>query len=224
MKIASIFKSINGEVCKGHQGSVCGFIRLAGCNCSCQYCDTKKFQKKDSGIDMNIDEIIKAVQILQCQTVTITGGEPLVQKKSLLDLIAKLYQTHHISIETNGSIEIPISWRSYVDSFVIDYKCSSSGMKSKMKLKNYINARYDDFIKFVIADRKDFDDAVALIKRVQKQRHDYFLLKWCFSPMFINVDFGIRPFTLFQWINEEPLLKAATPIINVQIHKMIEME
>ena len=223
MRIATIFKSINGEVNALHQGSVCGFIRLAGCNCQCSYCDTKRWQKKDSGTNMTAKEIIQKVNDLKCQTVTITGGEPLLQKRALINLILDLGQTHHTSIETNGSIEIPKNIP-YIDSWVIDYKCSSSGMKHKMKLSNFITARNSDFIKFVIADRKDFDDAIALIGKVRQQRVDYHLLKWCFSPMFIKNNFSSTAKELYSWISQEPVLKPCIPIINVQIHKILSLE
>ena len=223
MKIASIFKSINGEVNSSHQGSICGFIRLAECNCRCSYCDTKQYQEKKSGKDMNIKQILKAVDDFKCANVTITGGEPLLQKQALKTLILELRHTHKISIETNGSIRIPIDFPSDI-SWVIDYKCSSSNMKDKMKLSNFRGARYNDFIKFVIADRKDFDDAISLITKVKDHRHDYHMLKWCFSPMFNEGKPSIKTKELLRWIYDEELLRQCSPIINVQIHKILNIE
>jgi len=135
MRIHSIFKSINGEVNKYHQGSICIFIRLAGCSLRCKYCDTVQAQSPDSGKEMNIDEIInEVVKFKNCYRVTITGGEPLLQEAELEELVNRLSMEYDISIETNGAHQIkkvwPVSW-------VVDYKCSSSGMKKKMLLKNY---------------------------------------------------------------------------------------
>ena len=91
MRIHSIFKSINGEVNKYHQGSICIFIRLAGCSLRCKYCDTVQAQSPDSGKEMNIDEIInEVVKFKNCYRITITGGEPLLQEAELEELVDRL--------------------------------------------------------------------------------------------------------------------------------------
>lgn len=227
MKINSIFRSINGEVNLFHQGSVCTFIRLAGCNCRCKYCDTVYAQKKTSGIEMSIEQIIEKVRELHCHNITITGGEPLVQQKELKLLVDQLSKEANISIETNGSIEIPYLWSAKVDSWVIDYKCSSSGMKHLMKDSNFARARIDsirartrDFIKFVIANRQDFRDAVLLIKRMKKVR-DVYTLVWAFSPMFVGNEMACQ--SLLDWIATEKELEGLNIVVNVQIHKLINV-
>lgn len=220
MLVASIFKSINGEINICHQGSVCTFIRFSGCNCRCNYCDTVYAQKKLSGQELSLAQVVETVESLGRRNITITGGEPLVQKKDLEVLVKWLSANNYvISIETNGSITIPFEWD--VNSWVIDYKCSSSGEKESMVFDNFMHARDDfDFIKFVIADKKDFKDAMALIKMVSKKR-DASFLTWAFSPKFVGETMVCKD--LMKWIENEKILQGLNVVINIQIHKIINV-
>ena len=216
MRIHSIFKSINGEINKYHQGSICIFIRLAQCSLRCKYCDTVQAQSPDSGKEMNIDEIInEVVKFKNCYRITITGGEPLLQEAELEELVDRLSMEYDISIETNGAHQIkkvwPVSW-------VVDYKCSSSGMKKKMLLKNYQLVGTHDIIKFVIANRQDFKDAVYLIDRSASIDPIY-----AFSPMFKDGKPVVAIDELLKWIEEEEALEYLRIVINVQIHKFLSV-
>jgi 7-carboxy-7-deazaguanine synthase len=216
MLIHSIFKSINGEVNKYHQGSICIFIRLAGCSLRCNYCDTIQAQSFDSGKEMSIDEIIsEVVKFESCQKVTITGGEPLLQQAELEKLVEQLSTVYDISIETNGAHlikrEWPVSW-------VVDYKCSSSGMKKTMLLKNYELVGIHDIIKFVIADEKDFKDAVNLIDSDISYNPIF-----AFSPMFNDGKPAVDINRLLDWIEKEETLNNLNIVINVQIHKFLNV-
>lgn len=216
MRIHSIFKSINGEVNKYHQGSICIFIRLAGCSLRCKYCDTVQAQSPDSGKEMNIDEIInEVVKFKNCYRVTITGGEPLLQEAELGELVSRLSMVYDISIETNGAHLIKKSWTA---SWVVDYKCSSSGMKKKMLLKNYRLVGVHDIIKFVIANKQDFEDAVYLIDRGASIDPIY-----AFSPMFKDGKPVVAIDELLKWIEEEEALEYLRIVINVQIHKFLNV-
>ena len=216
MRIHSIFKSINGEVNKYHQGSICIFIRLAGCSLRCKYCDTIQAQSPDSGKEMNIDEIInEVVKFKNCYRITITGGEPLLQEAELEELVNRLSMEYDISIETNGAHPIKKSWPV---SWVVDYKCSSSGMKKKMLLKNYKVVGTHDIIKFVIGDKQDFEDAVYLIDRGASIDPVY-----AFSPMFKDGKPVVEINELLKWIEEEEALEYLRIVINVQIHKFLNI-
>ena len=95
--VVEIFDSIEGEGIR--TGMPVTFIRLAGCNLRCSYCDTCYAQKETDGELMSIDDIIKKVNY---NAVTITGGEPLLHQQSVLELINKLnYSGHYVNIETN---------------------------------------------------------------------------------------------------------------------------
>ncbi|MBD3314250.1 MAG: radical SAM protein, partial [Chitinivibrionales bacterium] len=102
MKVCEIFKSIQGESTRA--GIVCSFVRLAGCNLSCTYCDTRHAHTQ--GAELSIDQIMARLATFGCRTVEITGGEPLCQSDTpnlcggLLDL------GYTVLVETNGSFAI----------------------------------------------------------------------------------------------------------------------
>ena len=94
LNVYSVFNSINGEICASGQGSWCTFIRLAGCNIRCKWCDTEYAQSRDSGEEMSLHEVISLVESYKCRNVTITGGEPLMQYTQ----VEKLIQILHFSM------------------------------------------------------------------------------------------------------------------------------
>lgn len=107
MKIHSIFPSIDGEVNLYHQGRLAVFIRFSGCNCRCFYCDTKYAWDINSGAEMTVEEVMRAVRKFGIKKVTITGGEPLLRQDELFELTRKLYRDNYeVSIETNGSLPL----------------------------------------------------------------------------------------------------------------------
>jgi len=215
MRIYEIFSSINGEVNNCYQGSLCTFVRTAGCNCRCVACDTAKTQDPKAGIEMQIKPIVDKVITLGCKNVTITGGEPMLQP-DLQDLIFSLGQKEcNISIETNGSFLIEKNPR--VNCWIVDWKTPSSGMSHMMKLENFKNLYFDDIIKFVIKDRKDFDESLKVCQDLKKINQ--FLPKFAFSPCFGE----INPKVLVEWMSAEPFLKKQGAVFSYQIHKLINV-
>ena len=213
MKIYSIFPSIDGEVSEFHQGRLTTFIRVSGCNLRCSYCDTKYALSMDSGIDMNVDEVMEKVKDIGISKVTITGGEPLLQAEELFRLTADLTrQGYEISIETNGSFPL---YGYGVGSWVVDYKLASSGEQDKMKMDIFRGLRSVDFVKFVIADRQDFNEAIS-VKKMLQSRLTY-QAKFAFSPVYGGMDVNI----LINWLLEEEVYDA---IINVQLHKLLNLK
>jgi 7-carboxy-7-deazaguanine synthase len=154
MKIAEIFYSIEGEGIEIGKPEI--FIRLAGCNLRCEWCDTK--YALDDGEEMDVDEIIEEVKRYSCKNVSITGGEPLLQKKELLKLIQKLKKMGYwIQINTNGTIFDEQIFK-LVDLITMDCKCPSSGMESNFKVlrktKDLFGSKSQ--FKFVIANEEDY--------------------------------------------------------------------
>jgi len=148
MKIAEIFKSLQGE--GKNQGKPCLFIRLAGCNLRCRWCDTPYAQ--DGGMEMSPDAVIEQVWLTNPQYVCITGGEPLLQADALEPLLASLYSGGTmIEIETNGTFDF-IRFQRYA-SICMDVKCPSSGEKSELTLLEKI--RQQDSVKFVVNNEAD---------------------------------------------------------------------
>ena len=105
-KVVEKFVSVNGEGKRAGQLAV--FIRFAGCNLECSYCDTKWANDKEVNFELlSADEVYNYIKSTGIKNVTLTGGEPLFQK-NIKELLEKLcYDKNlNIEIETNGSINI----------------------------------------------------------------------------------------------------------------------
>jgi len=212
MKIYSIFPSISGEVDLYHQGRLTTFIRFSGCNCRCSYCDTKYALDINSGTEMTPAEVMEKVKTIGIRKITITGGEPLLQQDALFELTRLLWKdAYEISIETNGSFPL---YGYGVGSWVVDWKLPSSGESHKMNIDIFEGLKSTDFIKFVIQDREDFNEAIA-IKKILQSKESY-QAKFAFSPMHGVMDAN----TLINWLMRE---EAYDAILNVQLHKVLNL-
>jgi 7-carboxy-7-deazaguanine synthase len=157
LRITEIFHSIQGE--SSHAGRPCVFVRLAGCNLRCRWCDSA--YTFTGGERMSIDDVVARVKKYRCELVEVTGGEPLAQSE-VFDLIKQLCDDgFEVLIETSGSIDIePVDRRAKI---ILDVKCPASGEAEKNHWPNLEKLRPHDEIKFVIADRADYDWAVGVI-------------------------------------------------------------
>jgi 7-carboxy-7-deazaguanine synthase len=156
MRIAEIFRSLQGE--GRNQGKPCLFIRLAGCNLHCHWCDTPYAQA--GGSEMNIHAIVEQVSRLNPPYVCITGGEPLLQADNLEPLLVSLHtRGTSIDIETNGTINFA-RMQPYA-SICMDVKCPSSGYQSNLTLLDIL--RPQDSVKFVVKDQTDCQYAREII-------------------------------------------------------------
>ena len=165
MRVVEIFTSIEGEGCRA--GKLCTFVRLAGCNLDCSYCDTDYAQDFGCGRVMSAQEIIEQV----CATslspyVTLTGGEPLFRRPDeIVELLSGLVaRGYEVNIETNGSVDVS-PYRQPGVFFTIDYKCPSSGCEDRMLAENFTNSQPEDVIKFVVGSTEDLDAALAVTDR-----------------------------------------------------------
>jgi len=211
MKINEIFLGIDGEVNSlGGQGTWTVFVRTQGCNLRCSYCDTTRAQDRAKGKDMSVDQIVEEVVSSGCNKVTLTGGEPFIQRREeVRDLINALRDKERkISIETNGSL--PLQRILSGVNYVADYKLPSSGMETYMNLGVFYALEENDYAKFVISDEVDFCRAKQVIT-------DLSLLSTCrvaFSP---NMD-DLAPDVLMVWMARDKLFDIQ---LNIQIHKLI---
>ena len=214
MRAYSIFQSIDGEVNYYHQGRLTTFIRFSGCNLKCSYCDTKYALKEDCGKEMSVKDIFNEVEKIGCKNITITGGEPLLQQEELWKLVVKLKESdnYKISIETNGSIIPSMFIRPYV-SFVMDYKLQSSGMIDKMDIKAFKQLGSTDFVKFVIKDKNDFEQAIQVMKDIKRNVLD--IPKFAFSSIHDVLD----PRELITWM----MIDKIDGVLNLQLHKYLKL-
>ena len=217
MKLYSIFPSIDGEVNYYGQGSLTTFVRFAGCNLRCGYCDTKYANSEDKGKEKTVNEIINLIEKIGIKKVTITGGEPLIQnRKEMQDLIEKLQDKEYkITIETNGSIDnYLMPYIPYECNLVVDYKLPSSGMEKSMKKNLFYNLTHCDFVKFVIGTVEDFN---AANRKMNEFKENGCLAKFAFAP---NHD-TLIPKELIKWMME---CKMQDVILNIQLHKYLDLK
>lgn len=206
MKIIEIFNSIDGEVNSLGQGHPFTFIRMAGCNLSCSYCDTSHSQNHDEGKEMSVEDILEEVEKIGCRYVLITGGEPLLNMEDLCELVLELHCTdYEISIETNGTISIPEELFSLVGCWKIDFKLQ---YKEKTWLAWEHNRHLltkDDWLKIPVWSEETVLEAFAIIKSMIKGRA-------ALSPI------GISPEQVYQLIQKHNMFDV---VLNIQVHKMI---
>ena len=222
LSLYSIFRSINGEINVSGQGSWATFIRFSGCNLNCSWCDTEyaKSSNKESSdhFNMTVPKILETVEHLKCSNVTVTGGEPLFQRKGLEELLEVLVRNRFkVSIETNGSYPIipnmKVSW-------VVDYKLPSSGESHRMNVLDYwwYQLTPDDYIKFVIADRYDYDLALTVMQKLWSGGS---LAQMLFSPLNRSDDKSNFINTLYRWMQENQLFAVG---LNLQLHKLVNLD
>lgn len=202
--INEIFYSIQGESLWA--GLPCCFVRLSGCNLRCRYCDTQ--YAYEPGEAMTFNKIMSEVKRFNCPRLTITGGEPLLQKQTPFLIERFIQEGFEVSIETNGSMNIGSLDRRCIK--VVDLKCPSSGMQGYNLMKNIGLLGPWDQLKFVIADKNDFEFAAALSKRISSHISAERIL---FSPVH-----GILPAArLSAWILES----CAHARLQIQLHKIL---
>lgn len=163
LMVTEIFYSIQGE--SVWSGLPCGFVRLSGCNLRCRYCDTP--YAYEPGQPMTGDEILDRIDRFECPRLTITGGEPLLQEETSPLVSVLIDRGYHVSVETNGSLDIEQLDRRCIK--IVDVKCPSSGMHAHNRMENLRLLGPLDQIKFVIADRRDFDFSTAIAKRISSE-------------------------------------------------------
>ncbi len=204
VSLSEIYESVQGET--SHAGRMTSFVRLAGCPLRCRWCDsTFSFAK---GTLVTISSIMDALARFGWKFVCVTGGEPLAQPSGIALLQALVRQGYIVSLETNGAlstVDVPHEVR-----VILDIKCPGSGMEHHNEWSNLSRLRHHDEVKFVIADRNDYEWAKLVIARYELCSAAGEVL---LSPVFGELD----PKTLVQWMSEDKL-----PVrMNLQIHKYI---
>lgn len=206
MRVVEIFKSIDGEGKRA--GLPTTFIRLAGCNLRCEYCDTAYAFDTSCAKEMSVDHIIEECKDLGVSSITLTGGEPLVHPH-VITLLAEMNKTHlfDINVETNGTID-PSKYHLLEDVwFTVDYKCPSSGEERKMNARAFETLREKDVLKFVVGSEEDLNRALEVIETYQPAAQIYF------SPVF-----GYEPSKIVEFLLEKQLHHCK---VQLQMHKYI---
>lgn len=204
LRVSEIFLSIQGE--STHAGRLCVFVRLAGCNLSCVYCDTE-YAAKGAGSELSVSEILARALSFGVKLVEVTGGEPLVQPASAQLITALADAGFEVLVETNGTVDL--SGFDRRAKFIVDIKTPGSGQGGSFLVDNYERLKSSDEVKLVITSRADFNWAVDVVReRGLAER---------LAVMFSPADGFVTLKELAGWMIEDK-----TPVrMNVQLHKII---
>lgn len=204
LKITEIFSSIQGE--SSYAGLPCVFVRLAGCNLRCNWCDTTYSLESEDGEEFSIEDIMEKVKSFGVNLVEVTGGEPLTQPNVIILLEILLDEGYKALIETNGTISLKDVAKEVVK--IVDVKCPSSGCSDSFLHENLNYITSNDEVKFVIADKQDYLFAKEFLKTHLKDND-----KVIFSP----VQDSLKASKLSQWILNDKL----NVRLGLQLHKII---
>jgi 7-carboxy-7-deazaguanine synthase len=157
LKIYEIFYSLQGE--STFAGRPCVLVRLTGCQMRCSWCDTE--YAFHGGAWMSLEEVLAKVAAFGCPLVEVTGGEPLLQPSCLPLLTALCDAGYEVLLETGGGLDIaPVDPRVRR---ILDIKCPGSGESGNNRWENLGQLRSTDEVKFVVADRADYEWARGVI-------------------------------------------------------------
>jgi len=212
------YKSIQGE--SSFAGVPCIFVRLAGCNLRCSWCDSE--YTFTGGYKQSADEVIAAVEALApVHLVEFTGGEPLLQARELIPVMEQLLENGYtLMIETSG--ERPLADLPKAIHKIVDVKCPGSGEAGRFRIENLDALTKRDEVKFVISHREDYEFARDFtLEHRLADRAGHVL----FSPAFkkapslerSTANCALDPRLLVDWM----LADAVPARLSLQIHKYI---
>ena len=204
LTINEIFHSIQGE--SSFAGRPCVFVRLTACDLRCRWCDTP--YAFHEGRKMTVDEVVADVEARRCPTVEVTGGEPLLQP-DVYPLMQRLLDAGKtVLIETGGHRSIANVPDGVIR--IIDVKCPGSGESAKNDWSNFGHLKNSDEVKFVIADRIDYEFARDVVLRENLPARVNAVL---FSPVHGELDAKL----LSEWVIADRL----DVRVQLQVHKYI---
>ena len=204
LQVTELFASIQGESTRA--GLPCGFIRLAGCNLRCSWCDTT--YSYEGGTEMTLSAILEQVRQWGLPLVEITGGEPLLQPLTPVMASLLLDRGLTVLIETNGSMPIDVLPSEVVR--ILDIKCPESGMQDRMHWPNLELLTTRDEVKFVLASQSDYRWALDILRQFDLSRR-------CGTVLFSPVTGRLDPKDLAAWM----MADKPTARLQLPLHKYI---
>ncbi len=209
LRVTEIFRSIQGE--STWAGLPCAFVRLTGCPLRCAWCDTE--YAFFGGEKLSLAEIEERVEALETRLVEITGGEPLIWPGAFRLARELLDRGYTVLVETSGAIDVgSLDPRAHK---IMDLKCPGSGEEERNLWSNLGHLTERDEVKFVVADREDFEWARDVIRDrgLDERVREGTLKALLLSPVWDSVDLR----ELATWVLEDRL-----PVrLQVQLHKLI---
>src|SRR5471030_1307619 len=218
MTIIEIYRSIQGE--SSFAGVSCIFIRLAACNLRCTWCDSE--YTFTGGRKMTVEEIeVEIARLSPSGLIEFTGGEPMLQERELVPMMERLLaRGYTLLIETSG--ERPLENVPKAVHKIVDVKCPGSGEGGTFRMSNLAALTAADEIKFVLADRVDYEFARDFTRQCGLEHKVGSVL---FSPAFQKnpssesdaSNCQLDPRLLAEWI----LADGLNVRLGLQIHKFI---
>ena len=203
LRVTEIFRSIQGEGMRA--GFPCAFIRLTGCSLRCVWCDSA--YAFYGGHELSVEEAAGRALAMGTELVEVTGGEPLEQE-GVYPLMEKFLDAGRtVLLETGGHLALD-----RVDPRVIkivDVKAPGSGMQSANRLENLGTLTPSDELKFVLADRRDFDWALDFVSSRDLDSKNVVT----FSPVWE----GLSSSDLAEWIRDS----GRRIRLGLQLHKLL---
>ncbi|MBK7992951.1 MAG: radical SAM protein [Blastocatellia bacterium] len=202
MRITEIYQSIQGE--SSFAGLPCIFVRTTGCDLRCSWCDSEfAFY---GGKKLSLEQIIKKIQSFPIKLVELTGGEPLLQKDIPILAYQLLELGYTVMIETGGHRDVSVLDTRVIK--IMDIKCPASRESEKNLWSNLDHLTPQDEIKFVIADRSDYEWVKDIINKYNLGR-----FRLLASPVYGKM----QPQDLVEWILTDNL-----PVrFQLQLHKYV---
>jgi len=204
LQVAETFYSIQGE--SSHAGYPCFFIRLAGCNLRCAWCDSS-YSYEEPATQMTVNRLLDQATAYPNALVEITGGEPLLQDNVYQLIDGLLAAGRKVLLETNGSISLARLDPRVVK--IMDVKCPDSTMHDRMHPDNFRYLTPDDEVKFVIGSWTDYVWAKEMLDSLSKFSNAQIL----FAP----VGGRVAGADLAAWILEDQL----DVRLQLQLHRQL---
>jgi 7-carboxy-7-deazaguanine synthase len=216
--LIELYKSIQGE--SSFAGLPCIFVRLAGCNLRCSWCDSE--YTFTGGYESSPSEVVAEIEKLApVRLIEFTGGEPMLQAREVIPLMERLLgQGYELMIETSG--ERPLDQVPRAVHKIVDVKCPGSGESNSFRLSNLACLTERDEVKFVIANRGDYEFARGFIRDHELEKCVGSIL---LSPAFTKTPSVERssenclldPRELVEWM----LADGLPARLSLQIHKYV---
>ena len=151
LRVIEVYTSIQGE--SSWAGLPCTFVRLAGCNLRCSWCDSEF--TFTGGEHRAISDVLAEVATAGVGLVEVTGGEPLVHRQAIPLMQGLLDAGHTVLLEPSGSLsiaEVPDAVH-----VILDLKPPDSGEVESNLWENVPRLRAHHEVKFVVASRRDYE-------------------------------------------------------------------
>lgn len=204
LTVCEIFASVQGET--SWVGLPFAFVRLAGCNLRCRWCDTT--YAYEGGDPFSVQELVERIGFFGIPRVCVTGGEPLLQEESFELVSTLLDRGYTVLVETNGTV--PLSRLDPRAVRILDVKCPGSGEAGTTLWENLGQIGPRDEVKFVISSAEDYRYAKEVVDRCRAGGREFTAL---FSPAFGQ----LAPETLAGWMVGDAL----DARFQLQLHKMV---